>query len=69
MHPSITLDRVVRAVKRSMRDDLYIGFCLTCGRKAKQSCEPDAEHYPCLFKSCGAATVSGAEQILFQIHA
>ncbi len=64
MHASLTLNRIVSAVKRSMRDESYPGFCTTCGRKAKQFCEPDAEEYTCQFKSCGKDTVYGAEQLL-----
>lgn len=60
MHPSITDKRIVNAVKR----DEGIGFCRACGRKAKGFVEPDAEHYPCAFKSCGQAEVFGAEQLL-----
>jgi hypothetical protein len=47
-----------------MSHDEFTGFCVACGRKAKQNCEGDAENYPCLFKSCGQAAVYGAEQLL-----
>ena len=68
MHPSITTARVVSAVKRNMRDcDSYIGFCHACGRKAKQSVEPDARQYPCAFKTCGASAVYGAEETLMMM--
>lgn len=67
MHPSITLKRVMSAVRRSMRDESYIGFCHACGRKAKQNCEPDAERYPCQFKSCAQPAVYGAEQTLLMM--
>lgn len=60
-HPSVTVARVVRAVKA----DNNIGICITCGRKAKGFVEPDAESYTCAFKSCGKPTVYGAEQLLF----
>lgn len=60
MHPSITEKRIVSAVKR----DDNTGFCRACGRKAKSFVEPDAEHYPCEFKSCGQTEVFGAEQLL-----
>jgi hypothetical protein len=67
MHPSLTLSRIVGAVKRSMRDDTYPGFCTTCGRKAKQSCEPDAQGFVCRFTTCGQPTVYGAEQLLLMM--
>ena len=66
LHPSLTVARIVNAVKRS--DEVYIGFCTTCGRKAKQNCEPDAERYPCLFTSCGKPTVYGAERLLLEVQ-
>ncbi len=67
-HPSLTQDRIVRAVRRNMRDsESYIGFCTACGRKAKQNCEPDASNYPCQFKSCGANMVYGAEELLLRV--
>jgi hypothetical protein len=69
MHPSLTVDRIVRAVQRNMRDcDSYTGFCTTCGRKAKQNVEPDARDYPCGFKSCGQSTVYGAEELLLMVQ-
>lgn len=72
MHPSITLKRVMSAVRRSMRDDADYhpgGFCHACGRSTKrgQFVEPDAENYPCAFKSCGQNAVYGAEQTLLMI--
>lgn len=68
IHPSLTLARVERAVRRAMRDaDAYPGFCLTCGRSAKQPCEPDARAYPCLYRACGQPTVCGAEELLLMI--
>lgn len=72
MHPSITLNRVMRAIERSQRDDSFTnisfpGFCHACGRKAKQPCEPDARNYRCQFKSCGKDEVFGAEETLMMI--
>lgn len=64
IHPAITERRLVSAIKRSMRDDTFPGFCIACGRKAKQPCEPDAREYPCLFKGCGKRAVYGAEELL-----
>lgn len=68
MHASLTLSRVMSAVRRNMRDcDSYIGFCHACGRKAKGNCEPDARAYPCAFKSCGQSAVYGAEETLMMM--
>jgi hypothetical protein len=56
------------AVRRNMRDcDSYIGFCHTCGRKAKSNTEPDAERYPCGYRDCGNPAVYGAEQTLMMM--
>lgn len=60
IHASITEKRIVSAVKR----DNGTGFCIACGRKAKTYCEPDAERYPCGFKSCAQPAVYGADQLL-----
>ena len=67
IHPSLTADKLARVVRASMRNDTFPGFCATCGRRAKQNCEPDAERYPCEFKACGAQTVYGAEQLLIMV--
>lgn len=67
MHPSITVDRIVRMVKRGQRTDTFPGVCLACGKTAKQPCEPDAEHYPCAY--CKRPEVYGAEHVLFMVHA
>ena len=68
LHPSLTVEKIVRAVRRSMRDDTFPGFCIACGRKAKQLCESDAREYPCLYASCGQQTVYGAEELLLEIQ-
>ncbi len=60
MHKSITLQRVMRAVKA----DDYSGFCLACGKK-QNNCEPDARDYKC--NHCGENKVYGAEEILMMI--
>lgn len=67
MHNSLTPERVAAAVRYAMRHDTFPGFCETCGRKAKQNCEPDAQGYPCQFKACGANTVTGAELLLLKV--
>lgn len=68
IHPSLTADKVARAVKHAMRHDTFPGFCIACGRKAKQNCEPDAREYPCLFKACGKLAVFGAEELLLMVQ-
>ena len=70
MHASLTVDRIVRAVKRSMLDLASEGFCTTCGRKTKpgQFVEPDARDYPCQYRSCGQPTVYGAEELLMMVQ-
>jgi len=66
-HPSLTLKRVVAAVRYGMRNDTFPGFCIACGRKAKQPCEPDASEYPCGYKACGKPAVYGAEEVLLML--
>lgn len=76
MHPSLTGNRIVRAVKA----DNGTGFCVVCGKKAPGFVEPDAERYPCprrhpyrgdptLAPGVGYTvndpTVYGAEHLLF----
>lgn len=64
LHKSITEDRVIDAVERTMHDLENVGFCIECGEEA-DSCEPDAENYKC--EVCGARQVFGAEQVLLNI--
>ena len=68
LHPSLTATRIANAVRRSMRDDTFPGFCVICGRKAKQNCEPDARAYPCLYKGACGNNVYGAEELLFMVQ-
>jgi hypothetical protein len=69
IHPSLTADKLARVVRSAMRRDTFPGFCIACGRKAKQPCEPDAREYPCGFKGCnGGKTVYGAEELLFMVQ-
>jgi hypothetical protein len=68
IHPSLTSAKVARAVESAMRHDTFPGFCIACGRKSKQYCEPDARAYPCGFKSCGKLAVYGAEELLFMVQ-
>lgn len=68
LHPSITVARVTAAARRSMFGDKGIGFCVACGRKAKQAfVEPDAVDYPCLYRSCGQRAVYGAEELMIRM--
>ena len=61
IHPSITPERVMDAVKRRETDLENPGFCLACGEE-QEGCEPDACNYQC--ESCGEYQVFGAEEIL-----
>lgn len=61
IHKSITVDRIIEAVKEStfgMEDN---GFCVACGSEA-YGVEPDAEKCKC--EDCGKRAVYGAEQLL-----
>lgn len=64
VHPSVTADRVVAAVERSMTTLDDPGFCIACGAEA-DGVEPDARRYPC--EACGAAAVYGAEELLITL--
>lgn len=64
VHKSVTLNRVMRAVKdRSMTLD-NPGFCLACGAEAS-GVEGDARQYEC--ESCEEPAVYGAEEILIHM--
>lgn len=62
IHPSITHDRLVKAVEEGMCGIANPGFCIACGEDA-DGCEPDAEEYTC--EACGEPAVYGAEQLMF----
>lgn len=64
VHPSITIERVVEAVKRQLFTLDNPGFCLKCGEEA-DGCEPDASGYLC--DECGTRNVFGAEATLMMI--
>lgn len=64
MHATITLDRVLEAVERSMSSLDNPGFCLSCGEE-QEGCEPDMQHGLC--ESCGARKVVGAEELLLRM--
>ena len=61
LHPSITLERVERAVERHNSSLDNPGFCVKCGADA-EGVEPDAREYEC--ESCGEPGVYGAEELL-----
>ncbi len=60
IHPSITAERVLDALKRYQTILDNPGFCLSCGEEA-EGVEPDAREYRC--DSCGEMKVYGAEEI------
>ena len=62
VHESITIDRIVDAVK----EDDNLGFCIFCGEEA-YDVEPDARMYTC--DSCGKKGVYGAEELLVEVQA
>ena len=62
-HKSLTNDRIVEAVERSMNALDNPGFCLICGHE-QDSCEPDARNYEC--EACGIYQVFGAQELLFR---
>jgi hypothetical protein len=64
MHPSITSERVMSAVRESMFDLANPGFCINCGADA-DGCEPDMRRGKC--DSCNTYKVYGAEELLIYI--
>lgn len=64
MHKSVTLKRVVNAVKRAQSSCENPGFCVSCGHKA-DGCEPDARGYEC--ENCGKRSVYGVGELLMMI--
>jgi hypothetical protein len=62
MHQSITLKRVLGAVKRQQETLDNPGFCIACGAEA-EGCEPDMREGEC--ESCGEPKVYGADELLF----
>lgn len=49
-HPSITDERIIEAIERSMTTLDNPGFCIACGEEA-DNVEPDARNYECDY--CG----------------
>jgi predicted amidophosphoribosyltransferase len=64
MHKSITQDRIIAAVERSMHSLDNPGLCVACGADA-EGVEPDARKYEC--ECCGKRAVYGAEELLFMV--
>ena len=61
LHPSLTSDVIVAAVKRQMFELDNPGFCIKCGAEV-DGCEPDARNYYC--EECDQHTVFGAQELL-----
>ena len=66
IHPSITADRLLDAIQRSMTTLDDPGFCIACGNE-QDGCEPDARNHRC--EACGADAVYGAEELFFRLSA
>lgn len=66
LHPSITPARVEAAARESMFGLSDEGICTACGA-SQFGVEPDARHYTC--ESCGEPSVTGAEELLFEVVA
>ena len=64
IHPSITYERIERAVHDQMFGLENPGFCLKCGADA-DGCEPDARKYQC--EVCEAKAVYGAQEIMIMV--
>lgn len=64
MHPTITVDRVMEAVKRHNTSLDNPGFCVECGEEAME-CEPDTRRGECEF--CEKSAVYGADELLIMI--
>jgi len=60
LHPTITDERLIDAVERSMFGLDNPGLCIDCGNE-QEGCEPDARRYKC--EACGERTVYGAEEL------
>ncbi len=64
MHASLTLDRIIEAVRAQMFTLANPGFCTACGAD-HDACEPDARNYECSI--CGKRQVFGASELLLEI--
>jgi hypothetical protein len=63
-HESLTDERVVEAMRRSMLTLDDLGFCLNCGAEA-HGVEPDARRTE--RESCGERQVYGAQELFMSI--
>jgi hypothetical protein len=64
VHRSITLKRIMDAVKRQRTTLDNPGFCVECGWEA-DGCEPDMRGGRC--EHCGISSVYGAEELLMMV--
>ena len=64
IHPNVTADKIIAAVKQRNKSLDNPGFCILCGIEA-MGVEPDACKYVC--ESCGKRGVYGADELLFVI--
>lgn len=64
IHPKVTQERVMAAVRRNHACNENCGFCTACGGEA-EDVEPDAHDYKC--EGCGESAVYGAEELLIYL--
>lgn len=64
VHPSVKIDRVLKAAERGMYGLDNPGICLACGAD-QEGCEPDARRYEC--EACGEKQVYGAEELILML--
>ena len=64
IHESLTIDVVMAAADRQMKELEDPGFCVACGAE-HCGVEPDAREYPC--SECGERKVFGAMEILMEV--
>ena len=64
IHPSVTAERVLDAVRRGRQRLDNPGFCIQCGDEV-DGVEPDASRYGC--EACGEPGVYGAEELLIMM--
>lgn len=61
VHPSLTVDVVLKAAEDSTFGMDNIGFCIACGAEHYE-CEPDATEYEC--EECGEHKVYAAVELI-----
>lgn len=64
IHKSITMEKLICAVKDEMFGTSNPGFCIVCGNQ-QDECEPDARNYEC--DECGRNQVFGAAELLMTL--